>query len=56
MDRLNHEKKEINETFQTKIQAFLKDKEDLSTSFQHVEGKLQKVEMDREQLKLLSNQ
>ena len=56
VDRLNHEKKEINETFQTKIQAFLKDKEDLSTSFQHVEGKLQKVEMDREQLKLLSNQ
>lgn len=46
----------MNETFQTKIQAFIKDKEDLSSSFQHVEGKLQKVEMDREQLKLKSNQ
>ena len=53
---LNHEKKDLNETYQTKIQGIIKDKEDLSTSFQHVEGKLQKVEMDREQLKLLSNQ
>ena len=38
------------------MQAFIKDKEDLATAFQHVEGKLQKVEMDRERLKLLSNQ
>jgi len=37
------------------MQAFIKDKEDLATAFQHVEGKVQKVEMDREQLKLLSN-
>ena len=56
MDRLNQEKKDLNETYQTKMQGLIKDKEDLSGSFQHVEGKLQKVEMDREQLKLLSNQ
>ena len=56
IDSLNQEKKDLSETYQTKMQAFIKDKEDLATAFQHVEGKLQKVEMDREQLKLLSNQ
>ena len=56
MDILQQEKKDLNETYQSKIQTMIKDKEDMAAAFSHIEGKLQKVEMDREQLKLLSNQ
>lgn len=56
IDVLYQEKKDLNQMYQDKMQGIIKEKEDLSTSLQHAETKLQKIEADREQLKLQSNQ
>jgi hypothetical protein len=42
--------------YQDKIQGIMKEKESISTNFQSMESKLSKIEVDREQLKLKSNQ
>ena len=56
IDSLNQDKKNINTLYQEKMQGLMKEKEDLTQNFSHIESKLSKVELDREQLKLQSTQ
>ena len=48
IDTLHQEKKDINDMYQGKIQGVMKEKEDLSVSYQKMEAKLSKLEMDRD--------
>ena len=56
VDKLQHEKTQVRDSYHKQLQGILQEKEELVLAQAGLDDKLQKIELDREQLKLKAKQ